>query len=82
MMKRPGSALMLTFDGVAAPHERDEARAWLISLEEDNAAMRADIAQLCEALRGVRGSQTIGEMQRLQRIRRAAQARWGIDAAP
>ena len=33
---------------------------------------------------GVRvcGVQTIGEMQRLQRIRRAAQARWGIDAAP
>ena len=82
MMKRPGNSLMLVFDGVAAPHERDEARAWLIALEEDNAAMRADIAQLCEALRGVRGSQTIGEMQRLQRIRRAAQARWGIDAAP
>ena len=82
MMKRPGNSLMLVFDGVAAPHERDEARAWLLSLEEDNVAMRADIAQLCEALRSVRGVQTIGEMQRLQHIRRVAQARWGIEAAP
>ena len=39
MMKRPAvGTLMLTFDRVAAPHERDEA-AWLIALEEDNAAI-------------------------------------------
>ena len=48
-------------------------------LQAQQDAMRADLALLCGALRGVRYTQTVGEMQRLIRVRGEVEARWGIN---
>ncbi len=50
-------------------NETDKLRADLV-------AAQADVKQLCEVLQFLQHLTTVGEMNKLQRIRRAAVERW------
>ena len=59
-------------------NEVEEHRAALDMTSAQISQMRADLKLLCGLLREVRYTQTVGEMQRIVRVRAEVEARWGI----